>query len=165
MSLTQMNLRDLRSVEGALNVARLIGYTGEAVPFAGSDLGLRHDAIRLRSHGRADQGYGLLIATVNGSPRSFRTLGRRLVEGFHDRPLAIFGLRGPSADWRQAVVVRPRLIEGGGGAVSIARLTLDPEASTAHDVEVLSGLAWRSADAAENHRRIDGVRAPRRNAW
>jgi hypothetical protein len=155
VALTLTNLRDLRSREGALNAVRLLGYDAEAVPFPGRDFGLGDDAVRLRSHGRPDQGYGLLIGSTDGGVRSFKTLGRRLVEGFHDQPLAVIGVGGTDGAWRQAVVVRPRLIEGGGGAVSIARLTMDPTAPTAHDLEVLNGLAWEATDAATNQRRID----------
>jgi hypothetical protein len=157
MPLTQMNLRDLRSRDGALNVARLLGYGAEALPFSATDLGLQRDTVRLRSDARPDQGYGVVIGSLERHPQSFRAIGRRLVEGFHDQPLAILGVRGSGDGWLRAVIVRPRLIEGAAGAVTIARLTVDPAAPTAHDVEVLSGLAWTAADARQNQRRIDAA--------
>ena len=126
MTATPMNLRGLRSPEGALDLVRLLGYDGEPLPFPGNDYGLSDDAIHVRSRNRPDQGYGVVIASTDGPGRSFKTLGRRLIEGFHDHPLAIVGVQGDDQRWRQAVIVRPRLIEGGGGAVSLARLTIDP---------------------------------------
>lgn len=155
MTATHMNLRGLRSPGGALDLVRLLGYDAEPVPFPGTDYGLSDDAVHLRPRGRPDLGYGVVIASTDGSGRSFKTLGRRLIEGFHDHPLAIVGVKGDDQHWRQAVIVRPRLIEGGAGAVSVARLTIDPTAPTSHDVEVVNGLQWGAGGDEANHRRID----------
>ncbi len=97
----------------------------------------------------------MLVAEIEETPRSLRTLGRRLVEQFHDRPLALLGVRNGASQWQQLIVVRPRLIAGGLGSVSVAKLTIDVERPTAHDAEVVSELAWDAADAAGAHERID----------
>lgn len=155
MPLTQMNLHALRSTDGALEVMRLLRYDAAPLPFPGADYGLRDDAVYLRSHSRQDQGYGVVIGTADQAGRSLRKFGRRLIDGFHDQPLAVVGLPDHGEGWQNAVVVRPRLIEGGGGAVSVAKLTLDPAAPTMHDVEVINGLEWALPDARANQRRID----------
>src|SRR3954454_12620844 len=63
--------------------------------------------------------------------------------------------------------MRPRLVRGGGGAVAIAKLQVDPSAPTAHDVGVLSGLSWdaRAGDASNQdaiNRALDVERVTRR---
>src|SRR5688572_15491729 len=50
MALTLMNLRALRSQEGALGALRLLGYSADVLPYPGEDLGLEPGAVRLRSH-------------------------------------------------------------------------------------------------------------------
>ena len=111
--------------------------------------------MRINSDRSPAKGYGVLVAEVDSIPRSLRTFGRRLVEQFHDRPLAILGVRNGLQGRREVVVVRPRLIHAGGGSVSIAKLTIDVERPTAHDAEVVSGLAWDAWDADAAHDQID----------
>ena len=125
---------------GSIAVAR---YETSALPFEAGAVGLDGvPALRLRSDRSQARGYGLLVAELESIPRSLRTLGRRLVEQFHDRPLALLGIRDGGREWRELLVVRPRLIEGGGGAVEVRKLTIDVEWPTAHDAEVVRGLAW-----------------------
>jgi hypothetical protein len=150
-----MNLRALRSPVEALSLLRLLGYEAAPLPYDGSSLGLDGQAHRLNSHRSPARGYGILVAELARSPASLRTLGRKLVEQFHDRPLAILGVRNGSAHWEQVVVVRPRLIEGGSGSVSVAKLTIDVDSPTAHDAEVVGELAWDPADASSTQARID----------
>ncbi|MDA8201911.1 MAG: Eco57I restriction-modification methylase domain-containing protein [Chloroflexi bacterium] len=155
MSISAMNLHALRSVADGVALAQLLGYDAQALPIDGTAFGLPGEAVRLRSHANPSDGFGVLVATLETRPRSFKTLGRRLIDGFHDHPLAILGVRGPTADWAEAVVVRPRLIEGAAGSVSISRLTIDPTQPTAHDVAVVDSLAWDAADPTGSQTRID----------
>ena len=116
---TQMNLRGVRSPEQAVGLLRLLGYETSALPFEAGAVGLDGvPALRLRSDRSQARGYGLLVAELESIPRSLRTLGRRLVEQFHDRPLALprQSANGGRQSGEQLLVVRPRLIEGGGGA-------------------------------------------------
>jgi len=136
---------------------KLLGYEAAPLPYDASLLGLEGEALRLNSDRSPARGYGVLVAELNASPASLRTLGRRLVEQFHDRPLALLGVRNGSAHWEQVVVVRPRLIEGGSGSVSVAKLTIDIDRPTAHDAEVVGELAWDPADASNTQARIDGA--------
>jgi Eco57I restriction-modification methylase len=153
--ISQMNLRPVRSIERAVELARLLGYDANPLPYDGSGVGLAGETVRLNSDRSPAKGYGLLISEIDTVPRSLRTLGRKLVEQFHDRPLALLGVRNGSVGWNELVVVRPRLIEGGGGSVSVAKLTIDVERPTAHDAEVVSGLGWDASDPDGAHVRID----------
>jgi hypothetical protein len=140
-----MNVRAVRSPEGALELLGLLGYDrGLARPYDLSDLGWQGRGTRLLRDRSPTRGYGVVVAQTPEPPRSLRTFGRRLVENFHDQPLAFVGVGEPGRPWREWVVVRPRLVRGGGGAVAIAKLQVDPSAPTAHDVEVLSGLSWHA---------------------
>jgi hypothetical protein len=150
-----MNLRPVRSIERAVELARLLGYEANPLPYDGSGVGLAGETVRLNSDRSPAKGYGLLISEIDSVPRSLRTLGRKLVEQFHDRPLALLGVKDGSEGWNELVVVRPRLIEGGGGSVSVAKLTIDVERPTAHDAEVVSGLGWDASDPDGAHARID----------
>lgn len=157
MPITQMNLRGLRSLDDGVGLLQQLGYDASPLPYDLSDIGLKGQAVRLRSHGAPSEGYGVLIAALEQLPRSFRTAGRRLVESFHDQPLAIFGADGGGDGWRAAVFVRPKLIRGGGGAVSISKLTVDTARPTAHDVAVVGDLSWDGARAGESQQRIDNA--------
>jgi hypothetical protein len=155
-AVTQMNLRSVRSVEQAVELLRLLEYETKPVPYDTQAIGLdATEAVRMRSDRSPARGYGLLIAEFADSPRSLRTLGRRLLEHFHDRPLALIGVRNGRREWSELLVVRPRLIEGGGGAVALRKLTIDVEHPTAHDAEVLRGLRWNPADPEGSQNRID----------
>lgn len=154
-AISQMNLRSATSPEGAIGLLRLLGYDANPLPFDPTGLGLEGEALRLLSDRSPARGYGVLVAELAEAPRSLRTLGRRLVEQFHDRPLALLGVRDGGAPWQQVIVVRPRLIEGGSGSVSVAKLTIDLNRPTAHDAAVVSELAWEAADPARAQERID----------
>ena len=155
-AVTQMNLRGVRSSERAVELLRLLGYEASALPFEAGAVGLDGaPALRLRSDRSQARGYGLLVAELDEAPRSLRTLGRRLVEQFHDHPLALIGIRNGGSEWREVLVVRPRLIEGGGGAVEVRKLTIDVRLPTAHDAEVVRGLGWDPADEKGSQERID----------
>ncbi len=154
-AISQMNLRSATSPEGAIGLLRLLGYDANPLPFDPTGLGLEGEALRLLSDRSPARGYGVLVAELAEAPRSLRTLGRRLVEQFHDRPLALLGVRDGGAPWQQVIVVRPRLIEGGSGSVSVAKLTIDLNRPTAHDAAVVSELAWEAADPAGAQERID----------
>jgi hypothetical protein len=150
-----MNLRAVRSPEGALELLGLLGYDAtHARPYDLADVGWSGAGLRLGG-ARASRGYGVLVAETPELPRSLKIFGRRLVEMFHDAPLAFVGV-GEGGKWREWAVIRPRLVPGGGGAVTIAKLQVDPTTPTAHDVDVLSRLAWhlRREDAA-NQQAID----------
>lgn len=151
-----MNLRAVRSRDGALELLGLLGYDGAVGrPYDLSDLGWEGVGTRLRSERSPARGYGVLVAETHELPRSLRTFGRRLVDQFHDRPLALVGVGDPG-EWYEWVLIRPRLVRGGGGAVSIAKLRVDPSGPTAHDVEVVHGVGWsRGRDDAANQDAID----------
>jgi hypothetical protein len=149
-----MNLRALRSVDDAVAVARLLGYEATPRRIHGADLGLDGDVVALRTGASPAQGFGVLITELPSKPRSLKALGRRLVDRFHDQPLAIVGVR-TGTEWSEAIVVRPRLIAGGAGAVSIAKLTIDPARPTANDVDVLRSIGWDATRPVEAQQRID----------
>ena len=153
--ISQMILRTVRSQDDAVVLLGQLGYDAKPLPYDPSVVGLSGAALRLNSDRSPAKGYGVLVAEMDAIPRSLRTFGRRLVEQFHDRPLAILGVRDGSQGWREVVIVRPRLIHAGGGSVSVAKLTIDVERPTAHDAEVVSGLAWDARDAGAAHDRID----------
>ena len=150
-----MNLTTVRSADTALELLGLLGYDAAgARPYDLHDLGWEGVGRRLGGT-RAGRGYGVLVAETPNLPRSLKTFGRRLVEMFHDAPLAFVGV-GENGHWREWAVIRPRLVHGGGGAVTVAKLQLDPTTPTAHEVEVLSRLAWQPRRTeAENHAAID----------
>lgn len=149
-----MALRGCRSTEGALNLLRALGYdAGAARPYDLRDIGLAGIGTRLRAH--QSHGHGILVAEIDDLPRSLKTTGRRLIDRFHDQPLVILGVRGTGA-WESFAIVRPRLVKGGGGAVTIARLVVRTSLPTAHDVEVVSNLAWKAGRSdAQNQDAID----------
>lgn len=151
-----MNLRPVRSLERAVELLRLLGYEAKPLPYEAEALGLGDaEALRLRSDRSPARGYGVIVAELDRAPRSLRQFGRRLIEQFHDRPLALLGIRNGGEEWSELMVVRPRLIEGGGGAVALRKLTIDVERPTAHDVEVMRGLAWDGDDPEGSQERID----------
>lgn len=83
--ITPMALRATRSTDGALGLLRVLGYdTSSARPYDLRDLGLPRVGTRLGAHQR--RRFGILVAEVDELPRSLKTLGRRLVDGFHDTP-------------------------------------------------------------------------------
>lgn len=101
-----MNLRGVRSPEGTLELLGLLGYdSGRARPYDLADVGWDGQGMRLRP-GSASRGYGVLVAGAAELPRSFKTFGRRLVESFHDRPLAFIGVGEPGREWRRGTGCR-----------------------------------------------------------
>jgi hypothetical protein len=149
-----MNLR-VRSTPDALSLLQLLGYHAPPRPYDASDVGLEVEGLRLFSDSSRARGYGVLVAEVDQAPASLRTFARRLSERFHDAPLALLGVRNGADGWRELHVIRPRTIAGGGGAVSVARLTVDVTSPTVHDATVVNGLEWDAADPAASQRRID----------
>lgn len=149
-----MNLRAARSVDGVMDLLGALGYdTAAARPFDLADVGLAGTAQRIRTH--QTKGPGVLVAEVDRLPDSLKTVGRRMTENFHDEPLGFFGERNGKG-WSRLVVARPRLLPGGGGAVTVARLVVDPTLPTAHDVEVVQELSWRRERSdTENQEAID----------
>jgi hypothetical protein len=151
-----MNLKPVRSFERAEELLRLLKYEAKALPYEVEGLGLDGArAMRLRSDRSPARGYGVLVVELDQVPRSLRRFGRRLVEEFHDSPLALIGIRNGKSEWSELMVVRPRLIDGGGGAVALRKLTIDVERPTAHDAEVVRGLAWDEGDPDGSQARID----------
>jgi hypothetical protein len=157
-AISQMNLKPVRSFERAEELLRLLKYEAKALPYDASVLELEDArAIRLRSDRSQARGYGVLVVELEQAPRSLRRFGRRLVEQFHDRPLALIGVRNGGEEWAELMVVRPRLIVGGGGAVALSKLTIDVGRPTAHDAEVVRGLAWDGDDPEGAQARIDAA--------
>lgn len=153
--ITLMNLRAVRSEEGALSLLGLLGYdTATVKPYDLTEVGWDGVGRRLGA-ASPRRGYGVLVATIPELPRSLRGFGRHLVDMFHDQPLALVGLGEPDR-WREWVLIRPRLVRGGGGTVTITKLQVDPAVPTAHDVEVLGRIAWQAgrADSA-NQEAVD----------
>lgn len=157
-AISQMNLKPVRSFERVEELLRLLKYEAKALPYDAGDLGFEGaPAIRLRSDRSQARGYGVLVVELDQVPRSLRRFGRLLVERFHDRPLALIGVRDDGGEWKELMVVRPRLIVGGGGAVALSKLTIDVERPTAHDAEVMRGLVWDGGDPDGSQRRIDAA--------
>lgn len=157
-AISPMNLKPVRSFERAKELLRLLEYEANALPYDASDLGLEDaPAIRLRSDRSQARGYGVLVIELEQVPRSLRRFGRLLVERFHDQPLALIGIPAGGGEWKELMVVRPRLIVGGGGAVALSKLTIDVERPTAHDAEVVRGLAWDGNDPEGSQVRIDAA--------
>ncbi|MGH3991685.1 MAG: hypothetical protein ACRDSN_04375, partial [Pseudonocardiaceae bacterium] len=105
-AVTQMNLRAVRSPEKAVELLRLLEYEANPLPYEANAIGLDGvSALRMRSDRSPARGYGLLIAELDEAPRSLRTLGRRLVEQFHDRPLALLGVRNGQREWSELLIV------------------------------------------------------------
>lgn len=152
----EQNIRAVRDIGSALELLGLLGYDRAKAKYADAEnFALAGKAQRINSSPRRREGYGILIAEVDEVPRSLRRFGRLLVELLHNSPLAIVGVRGPRG-WREWHVVRPRLVPGGVGAVSLSRLTVDPRRATKHDLEVIRGLAWQAGKSdAENRKAID----------
>ena len=117
MTITPMNLRSLRSVADGVALAQLLGYDAPPAPIDGTQFWVAADAVRFRSHASQSRGFGVFVGTVDAKPRSLKSFGRRLIDTLHDHPLAILGVRGAGTEWSEAIVVRPRLIVGGGGAL------------------------------------------------
>lgn len=156
--ISEMNLRTVRSVDGAVDLLRLLGYEASPLPYEGSEVGLEGaEVLRLNSDRSPARGYGVLIADLEEAPRSLRSLGRKLVVQFHDQPLALLGIRNGGEEWEQLLVVRPRLIEGGAGAVAVRKLTIDVARPTAHDAEVVRNLRWDASDEKGSQERIDAA--------
>ena len=110
--INRMNLVSVRSTDTALELLGLLGYDRSVSrPYDLSDLGWEGVGTRLRNERSPARGYGVLVAEIPELPRSFKVLGRRIVELFHDRPLALIGI-GEVGDWREWVLVRPRLVRG-----------------------------------------------------
>ena len=154
--ITPMSLHGVRSPQQAIDLLlRPLGYDAPALELEPGFLDLPSPPLRVWTNQKADRGYGVLIAELPARPRSLRRLGRRLIDEFHDEPLAIVGVKGEQGAWSEFVVVRPRLISGGGGTVSIAKLHVDTSHPTRHDTEVLNQLRWDSADPPGTQERID----------
>ena len=101
--ITQMNLRTVRSPAQAVELLRLLEYEARPLPYDATNVGLDGgEALRMRSHRSPARGYGVLIAQLDRAPRSLRTLGRQLVEQFHDRPLAPIGVRNGRREWSES---------------------------------------------------------------
>ena len=149
-----MNLH-VRSTSDALALLRLLGYEAAPKPYDARDVGLESEGLRIFSDRSRTQGYGVLLAEIDLAPASLRTFARRLSERFHDFPLAFLGVRNGADGWRELLVVRPKTIAGGGGAVSVARLTIDVSNPTPHDAAVINGLQWETNDPTGSRRRID----------
>jgi hypothetical protein len=94
--INRMNLVAVRSRETALELFGLLGYDGAlGSPYDLADVGWEGMGTRLRSERSPARGYGVLVAETRELPRSLKTFGRRLVDEFHDRPLALVGVGEP----------------------------------------------------------------------
>lgn len=155
--INEMNLRAVRSVPAAVELLGLLGYSTAARPYdARGELGVDGQAVYLRNSSRVDQGYGVVVIETD-DPLRGKVFARRLVEGFHDRPLALVGRRNGTTGWDEYSLIRPRLITGGGGTVAVARLTVDRERPTGHDVAVFREVHWEPQPDDVNQTRIDAA--------
>jgi len=151
----QSALRGVRSPQDAVDVLlKPLGYEAPPQPLEEGYLGLPGTPTRVWTARQSHRGYGVLIAELHERPRSLRRLGRRLVDEFHDTPLAILGIDG-TGSWHEFIVLRPRLIRHGSGAVSVAKLHVDVANPTRHDVEIINGLWWDATDPGGTQERID----------
>jgi hypothetical protein len=151
-----MTLKGVRSPDKAIElILRPLGYSAAPLRLEDGYLDLPNAPMRVWTSHKADAGYGVLVAELSTRPRSLRRLGRRLIDEFHDTPLAIIGITSDAGAWTEFIVMRPRLISGGGGTVSLAKLHVDTSSPTRHDAEVLNQLRWDAADPLGSQERID----------
>jgi hypothetical protein len=154
--ITPMLLKGVRSPEKAVDLLlRPLGYDATPLRLEDGFLDLPTPPLRVWTNHKADSGYGVLIAELPARPRSLRRLGRRLIDDFHDAPLAIIGIKPDDGPWTEFIVMRPRLISGGGGTVSLAKLLVDTSHPTRHDAEVLNQLHWDPRNPLGAQQRID----------
>lgn len=152
--LTPTRLKAVTGMTEAVELFNELGYGGTPVAVNSDELGLGHlpENRVLKSAGGSVRGSAVFFAELPDRPRSFKTIGRRLLETLHDEPLAVFGIRGKGGGWSRFVVVRPKWVPGAIGAVRVAKLEVDLSSPTRHDAEVLSSLAWSGTDKAAQER-------------
>lgn len=170
-SVNQGHVRGLNSLDELQSLVTFLGFDADPAPHdLTEEMPQARQALIARHGGRRSRGYGVLLAELDTQPRSFQPVGRHLLESVHDRPLAFCGLRGEHGRWEQLIVLRPRWLvqdkktqKGSADrrreVLEVARLTIDLDSPTAHDLEVLRELVWSSADDADGgasaHERID----------
>jgi hypothetical protein len=135
-------------LEGAVDLFRELGFGGSPVSVHADEIGLGDlpDNRVLKSGPGSSKGSALFFAEVAERPRSFKALGKRLLENLHDQPLAVLGVSDNGGLWTRFVVVRPTWVPGVIGSVRVAKLEVDVTSPTRHDAEVLSSLAWSGPD-------------------
>lgn len=80
-------------MDGALTLLRTLGYAADAArPYDLADLGMVGVGTRIRTS--QSRGAGILVAEVDDLSRSLKTVGRRLLDSFHDQPLLLLGVPG-----------------------------------------------------------------------
>jgi len=140
----------------AVDLLRELGFRGAPAPVHADDLGLGDFPANrtLRSTSGRSRGSAVFLSQVSEHPRSLKTFGRRLLQNFHDRPLAVVGVAGQDSRWERFIVVRPTWVRGVLNAVRVAKLEVDVSSPTRHDADVLSSLQWTGEDR-EAQDRID----------
>ena len=105
-------LRSLTDMQAAATFMRELGYTAQPQQIDTAELGLDEFSrnLLLQSGRTMRAGYRVLIAELREPPRRWATIGRRLAEHLHDRPLAIIGVPGPGGAWERVFVLRPRMV-------------------------------------------------------
>lgn len=152
--LTPSRLRAVTGLDGAVELLQELGFRGSPRSIDAQELGPGSLATNrvLKSSPGSSRGSAVFIAELPSRPRSLRTLGRCLLQNFHDQPLGVLGIRGKGQRWERFIVVRPSWIRGVLGAVRVAKLEVDVSGPTRHDAEVLSSLAWAGDDRAAQER-------------
>lgn len=160
MPISRGHVRAIDSIEGAAQFFTGLGYTTTVRPLDVDEVGLTgvNEAAYLKSGRRMRDGFAVVIADTETKPRSVRPLAKMLQRRIHDRPLGVLGIRGGSdGSWERMIVFRPRRSgrTRSGGGVTLARLEIDLESPTAHDISVLNEIRWRSGDEDAAHDAID----------
>lgn len=152
--LTPTRLKAVSGLDEAVELFKELGFVGTPVPVHTDELGLGDlpENRVLKSASGSAKGSAVFFAELPDRPRSFKPIGKRLLEALHDEPLAVFGIRGKGGGWSRFMVVRPKWVPGAIGAVRVARLEVDLASPTRHDAEVLSSLAWSGTDKAAQER-------------
>jgi hypothetical protein len=157
-----VNVAQVRGLEGLADLRSLVrslGFDTEGASYDISDeLPAATEAMLIEQAGRRSSGYAVLLVDLAEQPRSFQKLGRHLITDVHDHPLAFCGVRGDGGVWSELVVLRPRWLvtrrddDRRKEVLEVARLTVDLSGPTAHDLAVLSDLAWGPGDDTDRGR-------------
>lgn len=149
MTLVRALLRSIASLDDAVSLMAQLGYRARPAAVDATALGLGDQFARnrlIREGQRRRTGYAVFLTEVDQPPKALATLGRRLLQNVHDRPLAVVGVRGSGSRWERMVILRPRFVESAGRtAYRVFKLEIALEAPTHHDTEVVEQLRWDEA--------------------
>lgn len=152
--LTPPRLKAVTGLPEAVALFQELGFRGAPVSIHADELGLGDysDNRILKSGSSKSRGSGVFFGEMAQRPRTLKAFGKRLLDGFHDRPLGVLGIPGPDGRWERFIVTRPTWVPGAFGAARVAKLEVEVASPTRHDAEVLSSLAWAGEDKVAQDR-------------